>query len=985
MSQVPTVSRVVKISLLAAAIGAAYPTLAQDNSSGQVRGQVQAAETQRAGVTIRLKHLTQGFSRSATTNAQGEFQLTALPVGRYSVTLDAKGQQTSLPDIEVRLGQAVVLKPALDGSVERIAVSGSLIRPVDTSNSTAGLTLDTAMLDKMPVNNGFENTALLAPGVTRSGPFKSSSFGGASSAENGYFLNGMNISALRTGIGSINLPWEAISQTQVKTGGISAEYDRFIGGVINAVSRSGGNEFRYGAEYRYDPAGLASPHDSVYKPDGGYALNYDASRDSFDEANIWLSGPLIEDTLFFYALLNPRKTKQQWANAAGTQQTNRTIDEDRWFINMDWYINDDHSLNITALDNSGETTSQISNWSKAAGKGTAVGTTQSEDGGKLASARYQGQLTDDLSLAVTIGRVDDEFRSKPTNPLPGVWDYVNKNGERIGTWTDSNLISESYQRDQLRVDFDYQLNDHRIQFGLDQEELSIDYLEFQNGAGEARGWWEYRTLSAISNINLPAGTYVTRRQRDTGGKSEVNSRAFYIQDNWQINDHWVLNAGLRNSNFENTASTGETYADLKNQWAPRMQLIWDPAADGSRKIFLTAGRYFQPIAANMNIKQASGQSDIYTYYKPAALDANGSPVLGADGAPAHGASVATRVVQSGEVDVKRIVTADLGPMYSDELTIGFEQELADTLKAGTRLVYRDLKQSIEDSDIGPVVAQWLKKNNINNKSKETYFYTLLNPGKDVTFSYDFDRDGTREVVQLSAAELGLPEPKRRYAALEFTLEGNLTEQFRFYSSYVWSHSWGMTEGLVRSDNEQADPGWTTSYDYADLMDHGDGDLPNDRRHALKFSGVYQFNEHWDLGFVSRLTSGAPKNKFSIHPSDVDSCKAPSLWADWCASQWYNEASFYDWDGKPAPRGSAGRLGWLTEIDLSLTYSTTVYGGDLSTKLTVYNLLNRDTALNINEIAQITKADGSFAPNPDYGVAKRLQSSRITSLVVRYEF
>lgn len=974
-----------KIAIVAAAIASSYPVFAQDNSSGTVRGQVQASAADRSGVVIHLKHTNQGFSRTATSNASGEFQLKGLPVGRYSVTLEYKGQRKMLADVDVKLGQAVVLSPQLSDDIERIAVSGSVIRPVDTSNSTAGLTIDTALLDKMPVNNGFENTALLAPGVTRNSSFGASSFGGASSAENGYFLNGMNISALRTGIGSINLPWEAIAQTQVKTGAVSAEYDRFIGGVINAVSRSGGNDFHYGAEYRYDPAALASPHDSLFKGNGDYALNYDAHRNSFREGNVWFSGALVEDSLFFYALLNPRDTKQQWANSAASQQTNRNVDENRWFINMDWYINANHSVTVTALDNSGQTTDQMWKWQKNTGKGASIGATEREFGGNMTSLRYQGTFTDALTLSATIGRVEDQSNSVPSNQLPGVWDYVNKNGERIGSWTDSNLVSETYQRDQLRIDVEYQLDDHRLQFGLDQETLAVDYLEFQNGSGEARGWWEYRNLSAISNINLPAGTYVTRRQRDTGGRSEVRSRALYLQDSWQVNDHWVVNAGLRNSSFANTASTGQTYAKLDNQWAPRVQLIWDPAADGSRKVFVTLGRYFQPIAANMNIKQASGQSDVTVYYKPSQLGSDGAPVLGADGAPAHGDKVATRVVQSGEVDVERIVSRDLGSMYSDELTLGLEQELTDTIKGGVRFVYRDLKQSIEDSDIGPVVAQWLKQHKIVNNSKETYFYTLLNPGQDVTFSYDFDRDGKREVVNLTAAELGLPAPKRRYTALEFNLEGQATEQLHFLSSYVWSHSWGLTEGLVRSDNEQADPGWTTSYDYADLMDHGYGNLPNDRRHAFKLSGVYQFNQQWDLGLVSRITSGAPKNKFSIHPSDVDTCKAPSLWANWCASQWYNEASFYDWDGTPAPRGSAGRQSWLTELDVALTYRADLWGGEFSSKLTVYNLLNRKTVLNSNEIAQITNADGSYARHPDYNLATRLQDYRLTSLVLRYQF
>jgi hypothetical protein len=194
----------------------------------------------------------------------------------------------------------------------------------------------------------------------------------------------------------------------------------------------------------------------------------------------------------------------------------------------------------------------------------------------------------------------------------------------------------------------------------------------------------------------------------------------------------------------------------------------------------------------------------------------------------------------------------------------------------------------------------------------------------------------------------------------------------------------MTEGLVRTDNGQADPGWTTSYDYADLMDHAAGNLPNDRRHALKFSGVYQLSDDWSMGLVARATSGQPRNKFSIHPTGVDTCES-GLWADWCASQWYDEASFYDWDGTPAPRGSAGRLDWLYELDLSVTYATTIKGGDLTVKGTIYNLFNFDTPISVNEVAQITNTNGSFAANPDWNTATELQTNRTASLVVRYSF
>ena len=979
-------------SVLAAAMAlalSASPVLAQDNTTGSLKGTISSQSgAELTDVVITLRHLKQGFSRTVQTNSKGEYVLRALPVGDYSISVTQNGKPVIDGEtISISLGQAVTYAPVLSSSdsIEKIAVMGSRVQRIDVSDSTAGLTFDDATLEQMPVNTGFENIALLTPGVARSSEFKASSFGGASAAENGYFLNGMNISALRTGIGSIDLPWEAIAQTQVKTGGISAEYDRFIGGVVNAVSKTGGNDSRFGAELRYDPAALRSAHSTVYNPGGSIAINNKDSEAEFYEANVWASGALIEDKLFIYALFNPRKFQSQYANSAATVFTEYEKDDSRWFVNMDWYISDDHVVTFTALDNSAKLRYDNFNWDQQDGKGNASGVTKSTTGGTMYSARYQGFITDDFSVSATLGRLEDSAETIPTNRLPGIWDYVNLNGQRYGNWTTSNLISESYQRDQFRLDFTYLLADHTLQFGLDSEKLSVDYLEYQNGVADARGWWEYRTYVAIPRIDLDAGTYVMRRQRDTGGKTEVNSLAFYLQDSWQINDNLVLNAGLRYSSFENTATTGENYVELDDQLAPRLQLIWDPSGTGDSKLFATFGRYFQPVSANMNIKQASGQRDVYNYYVPDQLNSDGSLVLGADGAPSHGALVATNVVQSGAVDVERIAADNLGPMYSDEFTLGYETQFNDRVKGGVRFVYRNLKQSIEDSDLGPVVAQWLEQNNVANNANEYYFYTLINPGNDVTFHYDFDLDGVKETVALSAEDLRLPKPERKYLAWELTLDGKPTDDLQLWFSYVWSHNWGMTEGLVRTDNGQADPGWTTSYDYADLMDHAAGNLPNDHRHAFKLSGVYDISDNWALGFVARATSGAPLNKFSIHPTGVDTCAEPSLWADWCASQWYDESSFYDWDGTPAPRGSAGRLDWLYEFDLSLTYRRELGDGDLSVKATVFNLFNFDTPLSVNEVAQITQTDNSFAANPDWNTATSLQSNRTVSLVVRYQF
>ncbi len=978
-----------KYSLIASSLALAITStsaIAQDNTTGIIKGVINSASgSELADVTITVKHKTKGISRTVSSNAEGEYSLRNLPVGQYTVTVSKDGFNTIEQEtITVSLGQSVIFEPVLGAGsdIERISVRGSAFKMVDTSDSTAGLTFTQDELDLMPVENGFESIALLTPGVAESSEFDSSSFGGGSSAENSFYLNGLNVTELRRGIGSVDLPWEAISETQVQTGAISAEFGRFIGGVVNAVTKSGDNEFRFGVEARHDPSSLYSPHDTNLYDDGTVNLNREESESEFTEYNFWGSGAIIEDQLFFYALYNPRETNDEWATR--TTFTDRKIEQDRWLASIDYYINENHSINITAFNNEEEETRDFRDYDFQTGIGAPSGNTLSKSGGDAQSISYKGILTDDLSVNAVYGQITSEVLSTPTNNLPGAWNCVGQSCTFYGDATDTSINTEDFERTQFRFDVNYETDNHSIKFGVDIENTELEVVEQQNGVGEAQGWWEYRSLDADNSIGLPAGDYVRRRVRVSGGVTEVNTRGIYIQDTWSINDNFTAKLGLRSDTFENTASDGQTYADLSNMISPRLQLIWDPTGDGSSKAFVTLGRYYQPISANMNIRQANGQSDVRTYYEfTGQLDSNGNPVLQSDGSMVRGDVLATHVVQDGSVDVEAIASNDLKGMYSDEITFGYEQEVADRLKASGRVTYRKLGRSIEDTDFGPIVDNWLRENGLDEYTGG-YWYIVHNPGETVDFRYDFDGDGTKEHVVMNPDDHQLPDAERQYLSFEANLEGKVTDDLRLYASYVWSHSWGITEGLVRTDNGQADPGWTTSYDYKDLMDHGYGDLPNDHRHAIKLSGIYNITEDLTFGFASRFTSGAPKNRFSVHPSGVDSCAEGSPWSD-CASRFYGEASFYDWDGTPAPRGSAGRLGWIKNIDMSLTYVMDVMDNPLTLSAQVYNVFGFDGALSREEIAQSTDADGNFIPNPRYNVITSQQSPRSVSLKVRYEF
>src|SRR5690606_7052546 len=101
---------------------------------------------------------------------------------------------------------------------------------------------------------------------------------------------------------------------QVKTGGYSVEFGRTTGGVINAVTRSGTNEFEFGTEIDWEPSFLQSAATDRYYPNGNPRII--GSYDEYDRTNatFYASGPIVQDKLFFFALYEARDDKRENTN-----------------------------------------------------------------------------------------------------------------------------------------------------------------------------------------------------------------------------------------------------------------------------------------------------------------------------------------------------------------------------------------------------------------------------------------------------------------------------------------------------------------------------------------------------------------------------------------------------------------------------------------------------------------------------------------------
>lgn len=413
-----------KKTLAAIAVGSALAmtspiATAADAFNGQIKGVIVDANNQVvAGSTITLVHKAKNITRTIETNANGEYDLRRLPVGDYKVTISKPGYDSvEETNITVKLGSPIIFNSqliALGTDIERISVIGSSVAHIDLTSSTGGIVVTADELARLPVNSGFESIALLAPSVTSSTSFSASSFGGSSSAENAYYLNGINITYAKTGIGSINLPWEAVAQTEVKTGGIDPEFGGAIGGIVNAVSKTGSNEFEFGAYGRIDPEATRSHHDNLFGTDGTVFDISEGDEGTFTRASVWASGPIIEDKLFFYALYAPQQN--DYDSAYSTTFNKGESTSDRYFANVDWFINDDHSIGFTAIGFTNKGEGKTYNYDYLTEElGDFKSNYKTKTGGDIFGAKYTGIISDDLSIEVIAGRTKDEIFNSATS------------------------------------------------------------------------------------------------------------------------------------------------------------------------------------------------------------------------------------------------------------------------------------------------------------------------------------------------------------------------------------------------------------------------------------------------------------------------------------------------------------------------------------------------------------------------------------------
>jgi hypothetical protein len=934
-------------------------------ATGSIRGAVAGAGE---GVVVEAVDVNRGVTRSRTTDADGSFRFDAIPIGSYKVSVLKDAAVVDSFDVDVGLASVVVVNLGFTAAdVEEIIVTGTRVQPMDTSIAESGLVIDSEALLELPIERDLTSVALLAPGVSlgdyRFGGVGNVSFAGASIAENTSYINGLNLTNFRTGVGFSQVPFEFYDTLQVKTGGYSAKYGRALGGVLNARSKSGSNNWKAGANIYYTDLIDTSPET--------YLAANDQDIDTDTRINAYLSGAIIPDYLFFYVLVESSDVEQRYAGNQSGRGYKYEQDETFWGVKLDGYLTENHHFEFTAFSDERQGVEGAYEFDPDTDRfGAYLGDTFYNRGGENWIATYTGDFFDGFQVSASYGENNFDRTTAPaTANLPVVYEYVD--GFRaLGNWTNFTVDEGEDTREMYRVDFTYQLGNHSLAAGFDNETNTATNSTVNSGGV----YWLRDPFNQYNDCPIAdcpdGGANVRRRTYESGGVFETNSLAYYIQDTWDINENWTVELGLRNENFENLNAEGETFVEVDDQWAPRTAFVWNPDGVGRNKIFGNWGLYYLPIAANTNIRMSGGETYIHDWFAwdGVSEDANRAPTN-------LGAQWDQTVFGDGSVpDTRSTTDRNLDAMYQSEFILGYSFVTDSGIEMGVKGIYRQLETTIEDVAIDAAVIDYYNSNGtwdeslVGGDTVEDVFsgfhqYVLTNPGN----AMDVYIPEMQEYIELTPQQLGYPKAKREYTALEFTFDRPFDGTWAMNASYTWANSEGNHEGYVKSDNGQDDAGITQNFDQPGLTDFSYGKLPTHREHTIKVFGSYLFSSGIRVGSSFFWQSGRPYGCYGVHPTDVFA-------ADYGADSHYC-------GGQPVPRGSLGETPDVMKFDLGVQYNFDVSDFNILLAFDIFNLFN---SANPTLYSEFGETDGG-SPDPDFLKIQQYQAPRSMRLSARVEW
>lgn len=827
-----------------------------------------------AGATIVVESIARGRVASVTADAVGRYRAAALPPGMYRLTARRKGfRETSIEMLDLAAGQVVQADfyLTMESLSESVQVE-AFVRNVAGGTSITELSRD--VIARLP--KGRDYLSLIAP-ATPGANFESTSAGiqvhGASGGENRFVVNGMDTTNLVTGLSDQEAIVDFLETVSVQTTGFGADQRVATGGVIQAVTKSGTNQWR-------GSAGLFATRDS-WTGSPRPELELDAET---NETALYVT-PYSDDTRTIEPLADvggPLWRSRAWLYA-GYGERHRPFDRQVTFFEngqtatfQSRPVERSGYWTLTGQANNG-LRGRLSGVHRRVRGGSAVPALGADGVSFENPALFPSRVRDESSSSTTSAALDWALSESTLFSSNVGWFAASRRTLNAPTgmrrqFGNSNLGMESVPPelrhaagfadaprprstaydDTSRLLFEARIMrpfsgwGRHVLTGGTQVERQTNSVDAGDRAPTLSLQWDRATTQFGPNGRGAFGYYVATLFQTLGDVSST-AIAGFLQDRWTVHDRVTLHVGVRAEN-EHLPSYLEGNPGISfgfgDKLAPRVGAAWDVTGDGRWLVSSHWGLYHD--LTKLTLARLTFGADHF-YQTSFTLDTADWPSLSCTG-PSEALScpgeflgrVNFRVPwnQPDDNGVVHQIDPDLRPFRTRELAIGLEHELRPSVTVAARYVRKRLDRTVEDI----VTGSW------------DFFdqqQTLVNPGEGLgAFPYGPERPA-------------LPKARRDYDALVLTASRRLAQRWSLSGSYVWSRLSGNYSGLVDTDDEgRVTPNVNLPFDslYSMLDRHGQpvyGRLATDRPHVIKLQGTYELAWGTQLGLNLFAGSGTP--------------------------------------------------------------------------------------------------------------------------------
>jgi hypothetical protein len=871
------------------------------------------------GVTVEARSPALQGSRTAVTDSTGTYRLNLLPPGGYTVSFTLEGfAAESRQGVGVGLDKDTTLNITLRATLsQEITVTGE--QPVvDTTTTSLGANLDTRAIETLPTGRNYTSVVQITPGVSSDAnpentQQSSIAVYGSTGAENVYYIDGVNTTGAEYGFQGKELNFEFIQAVDVKTGGYQAEYGRSTGGVVNVITKSGGNEFHGDVFGYYDNDSLQSNAKPVVST-GGTAAGY--TREDY---GIDAGGFLLRDKLWFFGAYDRVDNTDQTTLPAGPL-AGQTVDSkskrDLGAVKLTWKLSESQSVVGSFFQDPRDDTGAINDAQHTLNGDPLTYQGLRGFGGKDYSLRYQGILATSWLLT---GQVAQHREKNSIGPASGAGDVVqfrNVDDNFFQTGGFGLLQSKDFKREFGGASLTRYLANHEIKGGLEYEREQADVVRRFSGGQQIDVYSNGgRPVYSHSYWTTPTATIANAPVSQLTASPEHKNTTAYLQDRWTVTSNLSLDLGVRWDRQEIIDASGVRQIDLKKDFAPRLGFVWDPSANGRSKLFGSFGRYYEQIPMDLVIRSFSfeRQARIFNYSPTSTV-----PDAGAEADLDQSSAIFGGFTEPSDPDLRN--------QQLNEALVGYEREVLPDLAVGIKGIYRYYSEVIEDF-----------------LCKDDGTYCIGNPGRGIM----------REIFTLDYSQtFPAPKPKRTFKGIQLDATKRFSNHWQGLASYLYSKLEGNFDGLYAPfTNVGPDPNISAAYDYYDFFTNGSnlnritnhGPLSNDRRHQLKVSGLYETPWKINIGLSAYWRSGTPLTRYGY--SDI-----------------YGRYEFF-----LTERGAEGRTPDNYEADLHIGYPLRVGPATVNLLVDVFNLLDAQQPIILDERWDFQESDNAspVPTNPDY--------------------